>query len=66
MPGALVMQAILMVSILAMAVLALVYLQRRQMPWATYCFWGLVAITLPVLGPFLVIAARPGRFKSGD
>ena len=64
MPGVLVMKAILLVTILAMIYLAVHYLRRRQMPWATYCFWALVAVALPVLGPFLVIAVRPGKWRT--
>jgi hypothetical protein len=64
MPVAVVVKAILLVSMLAMAFLAFQYLRRRQLSWAGYCFWGLLAIVLPVLGPFLVIASRPGRWRS--
>jgi hypothetical protein len=64
MPVAVVLKAILVVTVLAMAFLAVFYLRRRQLSWAAYCFWGLVAIALPVLGPFLVIASRPGKWRA--
>jgi membrane-bound metal-dependent hydrolase YbcI (DUF457 family) len=64
MPGAVIMKAVLLVNILAMAFLAVFYLRRRQLGWAAYFFWGLLAIVLPVLGPFLVIASRPGRWRA--
>ncbi len=64
MPVAVVLKAILVITILAMAFLAAFYLRRRQLSWAAYCFWGLVAISLPVLGPFLVIASRPGKWRA--
>ena len=64
MPAALVVKVILLLSILAMAFLAFHYLRRRQLSWAAYCFWGLLAIVLPVLGPFLVIVSRPGRWRA--
>jgi hypothetical protein len=64
MPGAVVLKAVLIITILAMAFLAVFYLRRRQLSWAAYCFWGLVAIILPVLGPFLVIVSRPGKWRT--
>ena len=64
MPVAVVVKAILLISILAMAFLAMYYLHRRKLSWAAYCFWGLLAIVLPVLGPFLVIVARPGKWRA--
>jgi hypothetical protein len=64
MPVAVVLKAILVITVLAMAFLAVFYLRRRQLSWAAYCFWGLVAIVLPVLGPFLVIVSRPGKWRA--
>jgi len=64
MPVAEVLKAVLVFTILAMAFLAVFYLHRRQLSWAAYCFWGLAAIVLPVLGPFLVIASRPGKWRA--
>ncbi|MEW6031008.1 MAG: hypothetical protein AB1564_00665 [Chloroflexota bacterium] len=45
----------------AMAILALLFLRTRRLSSASYALWGLLAIMVPALGPFLVIAARPGR-----
>jgi len=64
MPVAVVLKAVLVITILAMAFLAVFYLRRRQLSWAAYCFWGLVALVLPVLGPFLVIVSRPGKWRA--
>jgi hypothetical protein len=64
MPVAVVLKAVLVITILAMAFLAVFYLRRRQLSWAAYCFWGMVAIVLPVLGPFLVIVSRPGKWRA--
>jgi hypothetical protein len=64
MPGTLVVKALLLLGSLGMAFLAVYYLYRRQLNWAAYCFWGLLAIALPVLGPFLVIVSRPGRWRA--
>lgn len=55
------MRAILIAAILGMALLAALYLRRREMAIAEYLFWGLIIILLPLLGPFLVILARPGK-----
>jgi hypothetical protein len=42
-------------------ILALIYLGRRPINRIEYALWGIVALILPVFGPFLVIAAQPGR-----
>lgn len=57
-----VVRTILLVDIVAMALLALFYLRQRRMSWSSYCYWGLLAVGIPVLGPFLVIANRPGEW----
>lgn len=59
-----VIRTFLLVDIAAMALLALFYLRQRRMSWSSYCCWGLLAIAVPVLGPFLVIANRPGEWDS--
>lgn len=53
-------RSLLMIDMAGMAVLALFFLRHRRMDWVSYCGWGLLAIGVPVLGPFLVIARRPG------
>jgi hypothetical protein len=40
--------------------LALMYLRRRRMTSRAHALWGIFALLVPVLGPFLVIAAQPG------
>lgn len=59
-PG--IIRIILMIDIVAMALFALFYLRQRRMSWGAYCWWGLIALLLPVLGPFLVISNRPGEW----
>ncbi len=49
-------------SILAFIV-CIFYLRYRRVTPGEYAFWGIVAFILPVLGPFFVIAARPGPRK---
>lgn len=58
-----VVRIILLVDIVAMSLLALVYLRQRRMSWMGYCGWGLLALLLPVIGPFVVIARRPGEWE---
>ena len=43
--------------------LALSYLRYRRATLVEYAAWGFVALLVPVLGPFFVIAARPGPRK---
>jgi hypothetical protein len=49
-----------------MMILAIFYLRRRRMPGISYLLWGLLAISLPIIGPYLVIAARPGEPSLGS
>lgn len=56
-----VMRVSLYLSLAAMALLAIFYLRGRRLSLAAYCLWGLLAVLLPALGPFLVILLRPGQ-----
>ncbi len=51
-----VLRSLLAVSLSAMYVLAMLYLRRRRLRLGAYLFWGLFALSIPGLGPFLVIA----------
>jgi hypothetical protein len=46
---------------MGMALLAIFYLRQRRMPFHEYLAWGLLAIFVPVFGPFWVIYSHPGR-----
>ncbi len=46
---------------LCMTLLAVFYLRRRSLSLPAYLKWGLFAILVPLIGPFLVIYTRPGR-----
>ena len=48
---------------LASFAISLAYLRYRRVTVSEYAFWGTLALAIPVLGPFLVIAARPGPRK---
>ncbi len=56
-----VLRLLLFLDVFGMALLAAFYLRRRELSWWAYLAWGLVALLIPILGPFLVIASRPGR-----
>ena len=57
-----VIRTILWVDIVTMALLSLIYLRQRRMSWAAFICWGVLAMFVPVLGPFLVISNRPGEW----
>jgi len=61
--NAAVLRLLLAVSLIAMYVLAMLYLCRRRLGLGVYLFWGLFALSLPALGPFLVILTRPGSIR---
>jgi hypothetical protein len=48
-------------TLVALYVLAMLYLRRLPLPISHYTFWGLFALLVPALGPFLVILIQPGR-----
>jgi hypothetical protein len=56
-----VMQFFLGLGVMGMALLAIFYLRQRRMPFHEYLAWGLLAIFVPVFGPFWVIYMRPGQ-----
>lgn len=55
------MRFLLLVCMLSMVILAVFYLRQRKLTHLAYAFWGLAAILIPVIGPFLVIWMRPGE-----
>ncbi len=59
-----IIRFLLLLVIIAMGLLGMFYLSRRSLGWAEYLAWGVFAAILPVLGPFLVIALRPGKSRS--
>ncbi len=57
-----VLRTLLVIDIAAMALLALIYLRQRKLSWLGYCGWGLLAVGIPILGPFLLFVNRPGEW----
>ena len=53
----------LFATMAGMALLAAFYLRRRELRTAQYLSWGLLALLVPLLGPFLVILNHPGRLR---
>ncbi|GAB4486803.1 MAG: hypothetical protein Fur0016_16700 [Anaerolineales bacterium] len=43
--------------------LGLSYMRHRRLTRTEFAFWGMLALLVPVFGPFFVIAARPGPRK---
>lgn len=60
------MRAFLVAGLMAMALLAIVYLRQRRLSISEYLLWGLLAVLVPLLGPFLVIWSRPGLQSPGE
>jgi hypothetical protein len=65
MSGNEIIRLVLLADILMMLFLAMFYLRQRRLSWVAFIMWILLALVVPVLGPFLVIAVRPGRWNSG-
>ncbi len=55
------MRLVLAACLLAMCLLAIASLRRRELGTGAYILWGLFALLVPALGPFLVIVLRPGK-----
>ena len=56
-----IMHFALLACILGMALLAVFYLRRRELSLLAYAGWGLLALLIPLIGPFLVLWFRPGK-----
>ena len=55
------MRSLLLVCMLTLAILAICYLRQRELTQPAYFFWGLIAILIPIIGPFVVIWMKPGE-----
>ncbi len=47
--------------LVAMFALAVMFLRQRRLSTWAYALWGLFALLVPAVGPFLVILSRPGK-----
>lgn len=56
-----ILRWMLFLCLIGMLVFAVLFLQKRKLSTFSYVLWGLLAIMLPILGPYLVIAMRPGE-----
>jgi hypothetical protein len=54
------LRLLLIGCLIAMYILAMFSLRRRPLALGQFAPWGLFALLVPVLGPFLVILNRPG------
>jgi hypothetical protein len=54
------MRLALLAGMLAMVIVAAFYLRQRKLSTLAYTAWGLIAILVPIAGPFLVIWIQPG------
>ncbi len=57
-----VVRTLLIVDMVGLALLALVYLWQRRMSRMQILGWSVLALAIPVMGPFMVIASRPGTW----
>jgi hypothetical protein len=55
------MRILIVVCLVGMVLLAGLFLRTRRMSLHAYISWGLLALLVPFLGPFLVILSRPGE-----
>lgn len=56
-----IMRVILALCLLGEALLAVFFLRQRRMSFYAYLGWGLLALLVPVIGPFFVIWTCPGE-----
>jgi hypothetical protein len=54
------MRLLIIVCIAGMALMAACYLRTRSLRPSQVLAWALLILAVPILGPFMVIASRPG------
>lgn len=59
-----ILRVLLGADIIIMALLAIAYLSQRRLEWRDFCAWGMLAVFVPLLGPFVVILCRPGTWRT--
>lgn len=58
-----VVRTFLVVDAVGLALIALAYLWQRRMSRSMLLCWAAAAVFVPFLGPFMVIANRPGEWN---
>ncbi len=58
-----ILRVLLFACLFIQLILAALFLRGRKMSTFSYLLWGVLAIVLPLLGPYLVIASRPGKAR---
>jgi hypothetical protein len=53
------LRLLLLLLVLVLYALAIVYLSRRFLSPTQFALWGLFALVVPILGPFIVFLMRP-------
>ena len=56
-----VFRILLFFCLFGMLIIAILYLRQRKLSPLAFVLWGVFALLLPIVGPFLVISARPGE-----
>jgi len=59
-----ILRVMLAGCLIAMYILAMLYLRRRSLSLGRFIAWGLLALFVPALGPFLVLLYKPGHPSS--
>lgn len=54
------LRLLLLLLIFVLYAMAIIYLSRRFLSPLQFAFWGLFALVVPILGPFIVFLAEPG------
>ena len=58
-----ILRVLLFVYLILIYAVSLLFLSRRKMSPTAYVLWGILALLLPAIGPFFLIAYRPGERK---
>ena len=59
-----ILLTLLIACMIGEAILAALYLRTRSLSLSEFWGWALVIVLIPLLGPFLAIAVRPGQALS--
>jgi len=61
-----ILRVLLFVVLFGMLMVAVLYLRQRKLSKLAYVLWGILALILPVVGPYIVIASQPGEPAGRD